>query len=208
MLAALATPSMKRSPGWSDMPDGRDDDLDDDIATLSYESALRTHARRRPADLGDYSFSQVDGSDPGSKPSPGSLPATAAKSGQTASPKSTDFPRTDTPPTTQDLTADSDHNLKSASITIRLSKAESAQLHQRATEAGLTVSAYMRSCTFEAESLRALVKDTLAQLRSDPPNGNQSKDIQAASAPVRRSWFQWRSFFRPRVRASQPIARA
>jgi hypothetical protein len=57
-------------------------------------------------------------------------------------------------------------SLKDASITIRMSKAECAQLHRRAAEAGLTVSAYLRSCTFEAESLRAMVKDTMAQLRS------------------------------------------
>jgi hypothetical protein len=59
-----------------------------------------------------------------------------------------------------------DRNLKSASITIRLSKVECTQLRIRAAEAGLTVSAYLRSCTFETESLRALVKDTLAQLRT------------------------------------------
>jgi hypothetical protein len=59
-----------------------------------------------------------------------------------------------------------ERNLKDASITIRLSKAECAQLHRRAAEAGMTVSSYLRSCTFEAESLRAMVKDTLAQLRS------------------------------------------
>jgi hypothetical protein len=47
-----------------------------------------------------------------------------------------------------------------------MSQAECAQLHRRAAEAGLTVSAYLRSCTFETESLRAMVKDTLAQLRS------------------------------------------
>jgi len=59
-----------------------------------------------------------------------------------------------------------ERNLKDASITIRMSQAECAQLHRRAAEAGLTVSAYLRSCTFETESLRAMVKDTLAQLRS------------------------------------------
>ena len=47
-----------------------------------------------------------------------------------------------------------------------MSKAECAQLHRRAAEAGLTVSAYLRSCTFEAESLRAMVKEAMAQLRS------------------------------------------
>jgi hypothetical protein len=59
-----------------------------------------------------------------------------------------------------------ERDLKNSSITIRMSKAECAQLHSRAAEAGLTVSAYLRSCTFEAESLRAMVKDAMAQLRS------------------------------------------
>ena len=59
-----------------------------------------------------------------------------------------------------------ERDLKCASITIRLSEAECAQLRQRAAEAGLTISAYLRSCTFEAESLRALVRDTMAQLRT------------------------------------------
>jgi citrate lyase subunit beta/citryl-CoA lyase len=55
-------------------------------------------------------------------------------------------------------------NKKCASITIRLSKTECDQLRKRAAQAGLTVSAYLRSCTFEAEALRAQVKDVLAAL--------------------------------------------
>jgi hypothetical protein len=65
-------------------------------------------------------------------------------------------------------------NLKSASITIRLSKEEAEQLHMRAAEAGLTVSAYLRSCTFEAERLRAMVKDTMAQLKAATSEGKQA----------------------------------
>ncbi len=57
---------------------------------------------------------------------------------------------------------------RSASITIRLSRAENAQLRERAAEAGLTVSAYLRSCTLQAEALRAQVKQALAQLRAAP----------------------------------------
>lgn len=54
---------------------------------------------------------------------------------------------------------------KRASITIRLSETECAQLRARAAESGMTVSAYLRSCTLEVESLRAQVKEALAQLR-------------------------------------------
>ncbi len=57
-------------------------------------------------------------------------------------------------------------NLKRASVTLRLSRSECEQLHQRAAEAGLTLSAYVRSCAFEVENLRAQVKETLVQLRS------------------------------------------
>jgi predicted DNA binding CopG/RHH family protein len=52
---------------------------------------------------------------------------------------------------------------KSASVTIRMTQEECDQLQQRAVAAGLTVSAYLRSCTFEAEALRAQVKAALAQ---------------------------------------------
>jgi hypothetical protein len=79
-----------------------------------------------------------------------------------------------------------ERNLKCASVTIRLSQAECAQLRTRAAEAGLTVSAYLRSCTFEAESLRAMVKDTLAKLRTGTPAEETS-----VSATPRRSWFGW-----------------
>jgi predicted DNA binding CopG/RHH family protein len=103
-------------------------------------------------------------------------------------------------------------NLKSASITIRLSEAESAQLRKRAAEAGLTISAYLRSCTFEAESLRALVKDTLAQLRSDPSKAEGSASNRTAandaSRPIRRSWLQRWARFWPRAQAVPGAARA
>ncbi len=54
---------------------------------------------------------------------------------------------------------------KTASITIRLTEAEEAQLQERAAAAQLTVSAYLRSCIFEAESLRAQVKQALSQMK-------------------------------------------
>jgi len=142
-----------------------DDGLDDDIATLSYERALRAHTRYR-ASVQPPSH----GADPGLAGFDHSPPEPAATAAQpaacrTAAPEQ-DAKRVRSTPFEQ--------NLKSASITIRLSKAECAQLHRRAADAGLTVSAYLRSCTFEAESLRAMVKDTMAELRlakaqSKPP---------------------------------------
>ena len=88
-----------------------------------------------------------------------------------------------------------------------MSKAECAQLHRRAAEDGLTVSAYLRSCTFEAESLRAMVKDTLAQLRSVTPQAKPT-----ASAKSRRSWFgklaRWLAGLLTPWQGSQRVARA
>jgi hypothetical protein len=56
LLAALAAPASaaaERAPVWND------DELADDVATLSYERALRAHSRYRhaaPADLTDRSL--------------------------------------------------------------------------------------------------------------------------------------------------------
>jgi hypothetical protein len=83
-------------------------------------------------------------------------------------------------------------DLKCASITIRLSEAECAQLRQRAAEAGLTVSAYLRSCTFEAESLRALVRETMAQLRA----ATTAAARPAVSDPQRRASLLKSGLFR------------
>jgi hypothetical protein len=79
-------------------------------------------------------------------------------------------------------------DLKCASITIRLSRTECAQLRKRAAEAGLTVSAYLRSCTFEVESLRGLVKDTMAQLRAATTAGKPARSNSAG--PFRRGWLR------------------
>lgn len=73
---------------------------------------------------------------------------------------------------------------KTASITIRMSQAECRQLRRRAAEAGLTVSAYLRSCTLEAEALRAQVKEALAELKRANP-----REVQKEPVNERTSWF-------------------
>ena len=140
-LASLTTPRKRTDPTWND------DELADDIATLSYAQALKNQARCRPPasqfdPIKDAGLSGSGASDTGA------LPAL----------------RRDTP-------SPIDRTLKRASITIRLSEPECAQLRLRAAEAGLTVSAYLRSCTLEVESLRTQVKETLAQLRNSTPAG-------------------------------------
>lgn len=126
VLMDLAAPPAKRPPA-------RDlDGLEDDIAAISYDQALRAHARYRPLAV-----------DP--QPQPAPEPAAVAPA---SAPAIATLPR------------------KSESVTVRLSHEESERLRQRAAEAGLTVSDYLRSCVFEVESLRAQVKETLAALRA------------------------------------------
>jgi predicted DNA binding CopG/RHH family protein len=201
LLATLAAPT--QSPGDKSLPEGQkpasawcDDDLADDVATLSYESALKTHARYHPTDQSltqaanpaPYCFEEASSalSAAPPRPAPRAMTNLADKANRLPS-------------------APCERNLKDASITIRMSKAECAQLHERAAEAGLTVSAYLRSCTFEAESLRAMVKDALAQLRSET---SQAKP----AAPHRRSLLgrlaRRLSGFLPSWHNSQRIARA
>lgn len=188
-LAALAEPEKKPALSWTD------DALEDDVATLSYEYALRSHARYRSADATDLPLARPV--DPGRSPARDTFPAKPA-----ATPQAPPAPRADVE-TSSAVPTPQDRNLKCASITIRLSPAECAQLRQRAAEAGLTVSAYLRSCTFEAESLRALVKDTMAQLRSATTEGKQ-----AVPPPARPSWFQRLAQFLVPWYGSQRVARA
>jgi predicted DNA binding CopG/RHH family protein len=186
LLATLAAPV--QSSGDRSLPERQrsssawsDDDLADDVATLSYESALKAHVRYHPT---DQSLTQAANSAPFCFKEASSALSTAAPQPAT---RSTAKP---VPRATANLASESnrlpsapfERNLKDASITIRMSKAECAQLHERAAEAGLTVSAYLRSCTFEAESLRAMVKDALAQLHSE---ATQTKT--ATPAPRRNS---------------------
>jgi predicted DNA binding CopG/RHH family protein len=193
MLAALAAPGQKRPPA-------RDlDGLEDDVATLSYERALRVHTRYRAPDPTDRSLTQplverlhfdelhLDAEDSAAQPATAQfafVPEAHAEA-EAANLAST----LNEVLTLNEASTANDRNLKCASITIRVSKAECAQLRARAAEAGLTISAYLRSCTLEAESLRAQVKDALAQLRSEEPKELTPREIRADAAPARGSWL-------------------
>jgi hypothetical protein len=52
--------------------------------------------------------------------------------------------------------------------TIRFTVAENELLHARAAESDLAVSAYIRSCVLEVESLRAQVRQMMGEMRSAP----------------------------------------
>jgi hypothetical protein len=55
---------------------------------------------------------------------------------------------------------------RSSILSIRLTEVESTRLRERASESGISVSAYMRSCVVEADELRAQVKMALAEMRA------------------------------------------
>lgn len=125
-------------------PPARDlDGLEPDVATLSYEYALMAHRRNRPVE----------------PTQPGVAPVT---NGGTAQPE---IPSAPTGACEGTTAADRAPTIKKASVTVRLTEEENGQLRQRAAEAGMTVSAYLRSCAFEVESLRAQVKQMLSEVR-------------------------------------------
>ena len=129
------------------LPPGRDlDGLEDDVATLSYENALKTHARYHRAPEEPAAVERVLAEQPLQIPQRNQPEARYP------------FPATE-----------SAAPRKSASVTVRLTAAESDQIHARADEAGLTVSAYLRSCAFEVDSLRAQVKEAVARMRQAEP---------------------------------------
>lgn len=176
LLAALTA----AKPEKPQDPPADFDGLQEDVATLSYERALHTHARYKPA-AATWRPSSPAGpaarsSAPPSRlglPSQSPAGAHAASGGKK--------PAVAAPPKFE---AGLEQNRKRASVTIRMSKAECARLHQRAAEAGMTVSAYLRSCTFEAEELRARVKEALAEIRAGQP-----------APPARAGWLR---LFSPR----------
>jgi hypothetical protein len=101
-------------------------------------------------------------------------------------------------------------------VTIRMSPAECAQLRERAAEAGLTMSAYIRSCVLEAEALRTQVKQALQELRSPVDQelrrqaqselrAESSQDLRAASSRDLRSELCGKPGAEPRVKPGPRI---
>lgn len=157
LLATFTGAPKKSNDMWDDSA------LLDDVTTISYEQALRSHRRVPAADL-----------------------ATAQLPAQMA-PLSADTAAS------MPLTGAGIKKRKTASITIRLTEAEDTQFHERAAAAQLSVSAYLRSCIFEAESLRAQVKEALSQMKTvSAPDPHISRELE----PKRTN--NWRVRFLPR----------
>ena len=75
-------------------------------------------------------------------------------------------------------------DLRTASVTIWMTKTERARLRRRAAESGMTISTYLRSCALEADSLREQVKMALAELKTSAKSGSASEP-----ARPRRRWL-------------------
>jgi hypothetical protein len=143
LLAALTGTGKEPAEPWDTSA------LGEDVATISYEQALRTHRRVR-----------TDANDPQSIVSNPPAPAGPEKSKKAP---------------------------KTVSVTIRVTEDEGQQLHARAKEAGLSVSGYLRSCIFEAETLRAQVKEALAKIREATLRENHISEAEPLiKAPQRR----------------------
>lgn len=166
LLEEYAAPRQK-------FPPARDlDGLDDDVVALSYEHALKTHAR--------YSR------EPESVPQPDSATYVAESTRSIPREEPQALPRTLAPlepaPTSR----------KCASVTVRLTAEENELMRIRAAGADLTISAYLRSCAFEMESMHAQVKEALARMRA------------AEKQPPARHRF-WLLRFLPRLRNRQQL---
>jgi hypothetical protein len=190
-LTRLAAPAAKARDMWSDA------ELGDDVVTLSYEQALHTHGRTRlsnphsPSSPPDFDLPDSRQTVPAAAPAPAKAAAGPAPH-----------------------LASLEESRKSSSVTIRLSQIECEQLRERAAAAGLTVSAYLRSCIFEVETLRSQVKNMLTQLRSGAVVENepqQAKTEPPRAAALARRWLvlpQLRWLFFPRGTASQRVVHA
>jgi hypothetical protein len=138
LLASLTGSGKQSEDQWDSSA------LGDDVATISYEQALRAHRRVRTAEPLPAASSEIQ-----HQPSPASIPSPASNS------------------------VSATKRRKTASITIRITESEQAQLQERAAAAQLSVSAYLRSCIFEAESLRTQVKEALSQMSAAAPHDPQ-----------------------------------
>jgi len=134
-----------------------------DVATICYEQALRAHARYRPADP---------------PPPPIDIDPEVPKPPQ---------PVRITEWVPENTSTSAAANRKLSSVTIRLSHKECEQLRERAAAANLTVSAYLRSCIFEVEALRAQVKEALLQIH--PLDGDPRQERPAfRTQPASKDW--------------------
>jgi hypothetical protein len=203
LLATLAGPPREKAvpeAAWSES------DLGEDVVKLSYDHALRAHARYKPADSGDRSHASAGRTELGNAEPDDAVGPAIFREAPGDDGMGEAFGEATSEAALEAQQRGGDRDLRSTSVTIRLSSLESAQLHKRAAEAGVTVSAYLRSCTFEAEALRAQVKTALAELRAatqEKKPGPVARQQQAFGERLASSWIA--RYFPKRRLAGQPI---
>jgi len=92
-----------------------------------------------------------------------------------------------------DLQADLQLDQRRATVSVRLTDVEFLRLKDRASESGISVSAYMRSCILDADQLRSQVKQALAQMRALSASPEPSLHAALPLSKERnngRQWFQ------------------
>ena len=93
-------------------------------------------------------------------------------------------------PASQEIALD----LRRTFVSIRLTEKEFARLRDRADESGVSVSAYMRSCVLDAETLRSQVKRALAEIRAfsarPVPNPLPVLAASGRTSANGHAWFQ------------------
>lgn len=238
-FASLLSSLMAPEPAGKPESDWDDEGLTEDVATLSYESALRSHARysstgnddkilpedrlkQAAEDIGAIRAKMTSARDASGAKAPARTPlvplSTYDLTDTELEPEEVAHPRSASKSGHRNKVTAFERNLKKSSITIRMSEEECEQLHQRAAEAGVTVSAYLRSCTFEAEALRSQVKEVLSKLTATeeakptvalaPKKPVSSATEQAEEAGSSTSGLGWLKKLMPQGRQHNQAMRA
>jgi predicted DNA binding CopG/RHH family protein len=193
-MLARASSSEERARKW--LAEDESIPSDEEITSLSYEQALRKHARRPSVDQTSERIDRVATmaaealeerrkqarvieqepiiEEPGRSNNFAAAESAAFNLFDEKLPGDTVQFSTPLPqPSTEVIKA---AETKAVSVTLRVSQQEANQLRKRAATAGLTVSAYIRSCVCEADLLRAQVKSALIEMRqaSTQTNVNSS----------------------------------
>jgi hypothetical protein len=75
-------------------------------------------------------------------------------------------------------------NGRMMALTVRLTPEDCEEVRQRAKEAGMSISAYLRACALEVDQLRAQVKQMIATLREEQPEPQTQGNLPTHTASL------------------------
>jgi len=210
-----------RFTAWTETQDGDGETSDLDARELSYQQAL-LRSRTRRSEQADAQPVQEDAeaaADNATEVAPDLNPGTHRKSkpgaaGQAhAAHKTPEFQQVFNGTLSSSGCAAANSG-KSVWLTLRVTTAEQALIQARAAEAKLSVSAYLRQCAFEVETLRQQMQGALLEAQTASRSSVPSAPPEAVPAPVKvQASNSRRSKFKERVtrlfgRVSRLTARA